>query len=463
MSQSATFLLEGGGGQLLGIHYDLTSLDKPGYLKLTDVNGLLSRALYPDAGAEIQRRFDAGDTAVVTDDAWLNELNDNGVCAKFSVGDYSTTFRVPYIPGLYPGAPVDGQNPGDYLFDAIRNLSGTIGTVVGATNWPTGVFVRESATNPRDYPAGTSECYSVQMNSALQVPIADVNRPKTAVMTPFIKIYGSVETASGSSGGVDLSEIIRDISVLQQEVAQLKTIASGDFKRAILAPVTVNNTTTDLNNTAGANGIFRANVPGILNMPNEELGTVVVLTDTEGNWTGNAVVTDSAHIFTRNTTIATILNPGTAWFEIRVTATGSTATSYDSILFIANSNNTLSTKTQRGGTFTCDGAASGGYSLTTTASFWIENPIFKQNGFTMTIQPENVAFTEKIEVQFAPDGTETVVSNRATNDGKAYILYQSGQLDNVGEDASGAGFNLSFSWTDRSGSETWSEWKSFTV
>ena len=65
-----------------------------GYLSLGEETRLV-RSSYPELWSWAQKN-----TTVLTDSAWLAEVNANGSCAYFSSGDGSTTFRLPKINAI---------------------------------------------------------------------------------------------------------------------------------------------------------------------------------------------------------------------------------------------------------------------------------------------------------------------------------------------------------------------------
>jgi hypothetical protein len=119
-------LLQYGGLPLLSIIWETSSLDKFGYLRANVNSDPVSRAAFPEAAAEVRRRYDAGDAGVVTDAKWLAELAASGMCAKFSIGDGATTFRIPFFDVNRASMAVAGGalGPGDYRADQMRPITG---------------------------------------------------------------------------------------------------------------------------------------------------------------------------------------------------------------------------------------------------------------------------------------------------------------------------------------------------
>lgn len=185
------------GMPLLSILFDPSSLAKPGYLNAALNHGLLPRAAFPQAAAEIQRRFAAGDSAVVTEDVWLKEFADVGACPKFSIGDGETNFRIPMLAGLYPGAPMEGQEAGEYLNDQFQGHLHFFGKAVDRHDYVAGPWLASAKPDAHGMDIEPSTAKSYVSDGLHGMPrVGKITRPRTAVMTPFIKMYGEVTEAS---------------------------------------------------------------------------------------------------------------------------------------------------------------------------------------------------------------------------------------------------------------------------
>jgi len=80
---------------------DLSGDPESGLLRIDVNQGLLLRSLYPQTWVEIQAMVAAGSPQVISDTAWLADVSARGFCDKFSLGDGSTTFRIPFVPLEY--------------------------------------------------------------------------------------------------------------------------------------------------------------------------------------------------------------------------------------------------------------------------------------------------------------------------------------------------------------------------
>lgn len=197
----------------------------------------LSRALYPDALAAIQ----AGLVPVCTDADWLAYPAKRGC---FTLGDGSTTFRVPDYNGMHPGSygPVylggGSAASGAILRDRIQNIlaGGFGGTERGflpaETNNISGAFTKTRlpiGIAPSDS-IGSYERYSLGIDASLVARTGDTTRPITAEGCLAIKLFGAVQNA-GSADAAELATAVADlaarVSVLEQRKSTCLVNATG--------------------------------------------------------------------------------------------------------------------------------------------------------------------------------------------------------------------------------------------
>lgn len=190
----------------------------------------LPRSLYPDAFAAIQ----AGLVPVCTDADWLADPAKRGC---FTLGDGSTTFRVPDYNGMQPGSygPVylggGGADSGVILRDRLQNITGSIGLdarggIFGAT--PTGAFKPGAARNTAT--GGLSSVAGVDFDASLVARTGGTTRPITAEGCFAIKLFGAVQN-SGTADAATLATAVADlasrISVLEQRKSTCLVNATG--------------------------------------------------------------------------------------------------------------------------------------------------------------------------------------------------------------------------------------------
>jgi hypothetical protein len=193
----------GGGNDglpLLSIIWSTTGVPEFGYLDISQNNGLLSRAVFPDAWAKIQEAIATGLPSVITEEAWQIETATNGgVCGKFSTGDGSTTFRVPLIAKRFVRATGADLPVGTVQGDAIRNITGSLPVNQHASTDAqfTGAF-GGVVGDPGSFNGGSNNISRnrVYFDTSRVVPTADENRPVAVAYTPMLKMYGSVTEAS---------------------------------------------------------------------------------------------------------------------------------------------------------------------------------------------------------------------------------------------------------------------------
>lgn len=189
----------------------------------------LSRSLYPDAFAAIQ----AGLVPVCTDAEWLADPTKRGC---FTLGDGSTTFRVPDYNGMSVGSlgallqRGDGLNSagtdGVIQGDAIRNITGSIIGVVNAiTSGATGGFSATNVGLSNATPGSSSAVNTYTFDASRVVPTAADNHPVNVTGCWAIKLFGAAQNA-GSADAAALATAIADLSarmsVVEGKVATLE-------------------------------------------------------------------------------------------------------------------------------------------------------------------------------------------------------------------------------------------------
>ena len=143
---------------------------------------LLNRANFPNLWARIQAKY-----SLVSDSVWLSTPAQR---AKYSSGNGTTTFRMPDLNGIQTNSiksPVlrgDGYtSSGTVLGDAIRNITGQVGSIrlgLGWTPTGTGAFTAKTEANSGDANAGTAPTMSFDFDASRVVPTANENRPNSA-------------------------------------------------------------------------------------------------------------------------------------------------------------------------------------------------------------------------------------------------------------------------------------------
>lgn len=187
----------------------------------------LPRSVYPEAVAAIQ----AGLVPVCTDAEWLADPAKRGC---FTLGDGSSTFRVPDYNGMQPGSygPVylggSGGSGGVILQDRIQNITGTIdfGAGVG-TAGPIAKDARATgalkvganrASRPSPVSAGDTGAI-LEFDASLSARTGDTTRPITVEGCWGVKLFGVVQN-SGSADAAAIATTIADLvtrlSVLEQ-------------------------------------------------------------------------------------------------------------------------------------------------------------------------------------------------------------------------------------------------------
>lgn len=189
-----------------------------GYLSLTLDNGVLTKAAFPDAYAELVNLKAQGEANIVTLAAWDTEAAGNADrnCGRFALDEDTETFRLPFMPGSYwAGLGLNGQSAGDFLIDQMRPITGNFGSAYSRSpanfsDLPTGVLYGELTTYPDQMlSSGTGTTVRGLDSSKLGLPFSgNKTRPQSIVMDYQIKMYGTVADA----GNVELAALISAMS-----------------------------------------------------------------------------------------------------------------------------------------------------------------------------------------------------------------------------------------------------------
>lgn len=190
----------------------------------------LLRSLYPDALAAIQ----AGLVPVCSDSDWLADPTKRGC---FTLGDGSTTFRVPDYNGMTVGSlgaifqRGDGLNStgtdGNIQNDAIRNITGAIGYLTAdqgviEPKVLTGALksVNTGSSN-RALGGGTGGAvtnYGIGLDASLVVPTAADNHPVNVTGCWAVRLFGAVQNV----GSVDAAALATAVASLAARVSNLE-------------------------------------------------------------------------------------------------------------------------------------------------------------------------------------------------------------------------------------------------
>jgi len=202
------------GVPLLFVNWSTTGIPEPGYLDISQDNGLLARAAFPEAWEKLEAAIAAGQTSVISESAWQNEKTTNGgVCGKFSTGDGSTTFRAPLVGKRFVRATGPGLDVGTAQGDAIRNIKGQM--YLGSSVAPDATAPQEppfanGTTSRTNHVSGSpATTRDILFNASLSVPTAEENRPVSVAYTPMLKMYG----APVDAGQLDLAALVQSLAL----------------------------------------------------------------------------------------------------------------------------------------------------------------------------------------------------------------------------------------------------------
>lgn len=187
---------------------------------------LVSRTTY----ADLWDMVNTGKLASVTDAVWLADTSKR---AAFSLGNGSTTFRLPDLNGAYSGSIANlflrgtanqtTYPAGTVVSDAIRNITGSLGVIRTQSTAPplTGPFYINGGYASITGATGTGYP-SVGFDASLAVPTATENRPVSAFGVWVITALGAdivvppASTAATLTGGNTFNgsqNIVGDVTV----------------------------------------------------------------------------------------------------------------------------------------------------------------------------------------------------------------------------------------------------------
>lgn len=171
---------------------------------------LVNRADY----AELWNLVNSGRFASIDDSTWIADPSQRG---SYSTGNGTTTFRLPDLNGIQDGSIEDlflrgskSASAGTVLGDAIRNITGSLGSIRTAnTNPPlTGGFYLDGAegSNTRSITGSGGTAYrSIGFDSSLSVPTSTENRPKSVFGIWVVSVKGSHVVVPSSSNTATLT------------------------------------------------------------------------------------------------------------------------------------------------------------------------------------------------------------------------------------------------------------------
>ena len=228
------------GCDLLDIKWSLAALLDPGFLDLSQDNGLLLRSAYPDAWAKI-----ATSPNLLDDSAFQAQVTAQGSCGAFSRGDGTTTFRVPLLRKVYTRAadPASGLTAGMFQGDAVGPIEVYRNGFTG-TSLATGIGNPAAASGFPGYTGKTNETYGQTPGGdpatvlVRGVKNAPETRPVTVVVTPYIKMYGALT----DTGEANIAQLIQqtntklDVSRYEEDaVSRVRAFAYVSSTGAILS------------------------------------------------------------------------------------------------------------------------------------------------------------------------------------------------------------------------------------
>lgn len=203
------------------VEVPIGTVDYVAYTEL-DANQLIldgsfvSRELYKDLWEWVQTK----PSMLLTEEEWQSALtaNEGLACNCYSIGDGSTTFRLPKESVIILPNP-NPSNINKFSTDTQRNISGQVTShqngslltdtnVNGAFSWST-----NSISNLGEIGDGYGKNYPIYFDASRSVGTEHTGsevKPKTITKLPVVYAFGSVY----NSGGIDISDIMGTVNDL---------------------------------------------------------------------------------------------------------------------------------------------------------------------------------------------------------------------------------------------------------
>jgi len=266
---------------------------------------IYNRADYPFMGEAIER----GQFEAVDDATWLADPSQR---AKYSLGDGSTTFRMPDLNGVQPdslNAPfLRGKGTfavGTVLEDAIRNITGRAGYIAPNSSLATGMeensafgWVGSGTALATQTGSGTTSVYDLALDASRQVPTASENRPISAVGMWIIKVRGDTIASPESQPATLMHNEFHGNQVINGDM-----IVTGEFKVNGSGILGIDQNYVDVSNQR-ALGVTYTNTTG---------RPIVIIVQAMGNGTNN----QSNYIIVDNVVVADTGTGGVAWHRMQ--------------------------------------------------------------------------------------------------------------------------------------------------
>lgn len=172
---------------------------------------LVSRAMYADLWAWVQ-----ANKTVVTDAAWQATASaQNGMCASYSSGDGSSTFRMPNVVGGY-FCGGDTSTAGQYVEAGLPNITGSLEDIrvrIGAhiENNGTGAFRSQYKNNSGDATGGEQLSQEFSFDASRSNPIygkSNTVTPETFKVLVGVYAFG----VAGSIGEATEEGIVAELN-----------------------------------------------------------------------------------------------------------------------------------------------------------------------------------------------------------------------------------------------------------
>ncbi len=206
-------------GMPLGFTFSILANTPPaGCLALQ--GALVSRTAYPDLWAWVQ-----ANAPLITESAWQTQAAAQSSIGAYSLGDGSTTFRLPKIVDFVRGSDAT-RMPGAWQMDAMQNVTGQFGAKAAGNNAATGPFYSLAISGgSSDSSSPGPELIGFDLSRAART--ADETHPKSISMLWCVKAFG----AAVNQGTVDLTALAADVaSKVSQSFLTANLVTNGNLK-----------------------------------------------------------------------------------------------------------------------------------------------------------------------------------------------------------------------------------------
>lgn len=221
-----------------------------GCLSITVDNGLLTRDAFPQAYDQLVIFAAAGESNILTLDAYQQQMDNNGgICGSFALDSDTSTFRIPCAPGAYwrGASEALGLDVGQYQIDQIRPITGHVPAYMWGSHpqtiWGYGAFVPHPVIPAAQGGSNTGSTGSVDRGFQLDTSLLGPNfqgtdtHPTSVICDYQMKMYGAVTEA----GEANIAALVA-ATTIKLDTSRYETDRKIDSVKAFVSTSDANGT-----------------------------------------------------------------------------------------------------------------------------------------------------------------------------------------------------------------------------